>query len=207
MVVEKNDNFQSEEELELSELPEEIEEEYDESGNEITDWKNLALKNYGIAKRFKTKLEKMKQLEKEYEEFKKSKNESNNESKNEFNANSEKQEPNEPDYGRLAFLESKGISHVDDQKFVENEAKRLKLPLNEILALDYVQAKLKANKEQREAESGLPKDKGSSAGVVKDIDYWLNKGETPDDLELAEKVIEARIKREQNKNKFSNELF
>ena len=43
-----------------------------------------------------------------------------------------KNQPNEPDYGRLAYLNSEGINHSDDQKFVQEEANRLQLPLTEV---------------------------------------------------------------------------
>jgi len=50
---------------------------------------------------------------------------------------------NEPDYAKLAFLEGKGIQHPDDQKLVQDEATRLKLPLTDILGMEYIKSKLK----------------------------------------------------------------
>ena len=115
---------------------------------------------------------------------------------------------NEPDYAKLAFLETKGVNHPDDQKIVQDEANRLKLPLTDILGMAHIKSKLDTNKVQREAQAGMPKGKGSSGtGSQQDVDYWLAKGETPDDQELAEKVIEARIKKEVSSNKFSDVLF
>jgi hypothetical protein len=119
-----------------------------------------------------------------------------------------KSQPIEPDYAKLAYLETKGIIHPDDQKLVQDEAMRLKLPLTDVLAFDHIKSKLTANKDQREAQEGMPKGKGSASGKTQnDVDYWLAKGETPDDLELAGKVIEARIKKETTGNRFSDELY
>ena len=115
---------------------------------------------------------------------------------------------NEPDYAKLAFLETKGVNHPDDQKIVQDEASRLKLPLTDILGMAHIQSQLETNKTQREAQAGMIKGKGSAGGSgQQDVDYWLAKGETPDDQELAEKVIAAKIKKEQSGNKFSDTLF
>ncbi len=115
---------------------------------------------------------------------------------------------NEPDYAKIAYLNSSGYTHPDDQKLVQDEAIRLKLPLTDILGMDHIKSKLTVNKDQREAQAGMPKGRGSSAGKTQqDVEYWLQKGETPDDQELAEKVIAARIKKESQGNKFSDELY
>ncbi len=119
-----------------------------------------------------------------------------------------KVESNEPDYARLAFLEQRGITHPDDQKIVQDEATRLKLPLTDILAMKHIKTQLDTNKDQRDAVAGMPKGRGKGGGQTQaDVDYWLAKGETPDDQDLAEKVIEARIKKETSGNKFSDELY
>lgn len=115
---------------------------------------------------------------------------------------------NEPDYARLAFLEQRKISHPDDQKLVFEEAERLKMPLTDILGMEHIKSKLKDASDQRAAIEGAPKGGGRHGGNTKnDVDYWLAKGETPDDQELAEKVIDARIKKEKSKQMFSDELF
>ncbi len=115
---------------------------------------------------------------------------------------------NEPDYARLAFLEQRGLSHPDDQKLVQDEAARLKLPLTDVLNMGHIKSQLETNKDQRESLAGMPKGRGNATGKnQQDVDYWLQKGETPDDLELAEKVIDARIKKEQSGNKFSDIMF
>jgi hypothetical protein len=116
---------------------------------------------------------------------------------------------NEPDYAKLAFLKSEGVTHPDDQKIVQEEANRLKLPLTDVLQMEHIKGKLKDSKDQREAQDGIPKGKGKSGGSnQQDVDYWLAKGETPtNDLELAEKVINARMRKEESKGMFSDELW
>ncbi len=129
------------------------------------------------------------------------------ESKEEPEAKEEINQPNEPDYGRLAFLQSKGIDHPDDIKTVQDEADRLKLPLTDVLGMKHIQANLQESKETREAQSGMPKGSKRSGGTTQhDVEYHIAKGTTPDSQELAEKVVEARMKKE-SQNKFSDSLY
>ena len=121
---------------------------------------------------------------------------------------------NEPDYAKLAFLETKGIAHPDDQKLVQDEAARLKLPLTDILGMEHIKSKLESAKDQREALAGAPKGRGMASGKTQgDVDYWIDQKnpdgtyKTPDDLELGAKVIEARIKKEKQSHIFADELY
>jgi len=100
----------------------------------------------------------------------------------------QEEKSNEPDYAKLAFLEGKGVDYPDDQKIVQDEAKRLNLPLTDILNMEHIKSKLKDAKDQREASEGMPKGKGKSGGGSKhDVEYHVSKGTTPDDLETAKK--------------------
>jgi len=121
---------------------------------------------------------------------------------------------NEPDYAKIAYLNSTGISHPDDQKLVQDEAARLKLPLTDVLQMEHIKAKLEANKDDREAKAGMPKGRGQAGGKTQgDVDYWIDQKnpdgtfKTPEDPELAEKVIDARMKKEKSGKMFSDELF
>lgn len=121
---------------------------------------------------------------------------------------------NEPDYARLAYLKAEGITHPDDQKAIQDEAARLKLPLTDVLQMEHMQIKLKNAKDQREAEAGMPDGSGQSSGGPKNtVEHWINKKnpdgtyQTPDDQELAEKVIDARLKQETVGKMFSEDLF
>jgi len=110
--------------------------------------------------------------------------------------------PDEPDYAKLAFLNSQKVTHPDDQKIIMDEAQRLKLPLTDVLGMEHMKTKLKESLDEREAKSGTPKGKGSRGSTVHDVDYHLAKGTTPDDVDEAEKVIDARMKKDE-----SNQMF
>jgi hypothetical protein len=182
-----------------------IVETFDDDGNDITDYKAIALerqelakKNFGIAKRFQTKLEKAKSAVQEPV----------------TETKTETKEPNEPDYARMAYLDGKGITNPDDQKWVQDEANRLKLPLTNILQMEYAKAKLQSNKEQQEAMDGMPKGRGKGGGQTQnEVDYWVDRVkpdgtyETPEDHDLAIKVINARIAKESKKSQFSDTLY
>jgi hypothetical protein len=182
-----------------------IVETFDDDGNDITDYKAIALerqelakKNFGIAKRFQTKLEKAKSAVQEPV----------------TETKTETKEPNEPDYSKMALLEGRGFTHPDDQKWIMDEATRLKLPLTDILQMEHAKAKLQSSKEQREAMDGMPKGRGKGGGQTQnEVDYWVDRVkpdgtyETPEDHDLAIKVINARIAKESKKSQFSDTLY
>lgn len=115
---------------------------------------------------------------------------------------------NEPDYAKLAWLNSNKVTHPEDQKIIMDEAERLKLPLTDVLNMEHMKNKLKDANDQREALDGSPKGRGKSGGTSQqDVEYHLAKGTTPDDLELAEKVINARMSKETSASKFSETLY
>ena len=173
----------------------------EELESEDVDWKAKAQELKGIAKRRATQLGKAKAKLTEYANQPPEPKEAKPQDKPVLQSN-------EPDYARLAYLETKSINHPDDQKIVQDEAVRLKLPLTDILAMEHIKSRLEANKDARNAQAGMPKGKGRSGGVTQnDVEYWLAKGETPQgDQELAEKVIDARMGKEKQ-NKFSDELY
>jgi len=124
---------------------------------------------------------------------------------------------NEPDYldklNKLV-LKTEGITNPDAQKFVLDEAKRLNLPVEEILSMEYAKSKVQSIKDQSEAMDGMPKGSGSGSGKNSgDVDYWKDRTEadgtfdTPEDLEMAEKVITARVTKAEQANKFSDTLY
>jgi hypothetical protein len=124
------------------------------------------------------------------------------------------EESNEPDYSKIAYLNSIGFTHPDDQKNILEEATRLKLPLTDIVNMGHMKTKLTDAKDQREAQAGMPKGRGRGGGQTRnDIDYWIDRKkpdgtfDTPEDHELAIKVINARIKKEGQVNQFSDTLY
>lgn len=119
------------------------------------------------------------------------------------------QTSNEPDYSKLAYLEAKQINYPDDQKIVMDEANRLKLPLTDVLQMDHIKSRLAQNNDARIAQDGMPKGSGRKGGASKSsVDYYLaHPDETPDDLELHNKVIDAKLKKETNDSMFSSVPF
>lgn len=186
--------IQNDQEVEETlDLPEATEEgEVDE-----TDWKAEAIKlqQKAIRQREKTKELKAKLAEAEAKP----------------KESSEKEKTNEPDYASKIdklTLKGEGITEADDQKLVLDEAKRLQLPVEEILTMEYMKSKLKIAKDTREANAGMPKGRGkASSSNQNDIDVHLAKGTTPTDLAEAEKVINARMAKEKSASKFSDDIF
>lgn len=153
-------------------------------------------KEYGTNQ--KTRAEKAekraKELETELSQMKKQTSE---------NTERETQKTNEPDYAKEAFLEQRGLTNPDDKKIVYDEAKRLNLPLTDVLGMEHIKARIKSNQNQREAELGMPDTNGKPSSSTKNsVDYWVDKKNsdgsyaTPTDPELANKVIDARMKNE-----------
>jgi hypothetical protein len=116
---------------------------------------------------------------------------------------------NEPDYAKLAFLNSTGVNHPDDQRVVMEEAARLKLSLNDVLNMEHIKGKLATQNDARLAEAGMPTSSGRKGGAGRGtVEYYLaHPNEVPPDLDLHNQVIDARMKQETDANKFSPEMF
>jgi len=175
----ENEEVKEVEEVEEVETPE----------TDATDWKAEAIK---LREKARAQRETTKELKSKIAEFEKAK---------------PQEKSSEPDYAKLAYLKSENVTHPDDQKIVQDEAARLKLSLTDVLQMDHIKTKLQSNLEARTAQEGMPAGKGRSGGAANDVEYHLAKGTTPDDQELAEKVINARMARESKKNSFSDTLF
>jgi len=125
---------------------------------------------------------------------------------------SKKEASNEPDYKERLnklTLKTEGITHQDDQKLILDEAKRLDLDVEEVVGMEYIKSKLTANKNKRDAGDAMPDGKGKSGGDFKgEVEYWVDKKnddgtyQTPEDPELAGKVIDARVNKEKNQAQF-----
>ena len=165
---------------EIAEAPEVLEGEED-----TTDYKALALKNAGIAKRYKTKFEKAKLAQKVDKGVEKA-------------LEIEKKEKKEFDYGELAFLEAKGVSE-EDQDFILKEVQQTGKGLKDVLNFKYVQEELKSRKDERIVKNALPTSKRSSGAAKDDVDYWIQKGEMPsraENPELYRKIRKEKERRE-----------
>lgn len=115
--------------------------------------------------------------------------------------------PKEFDYGQKAFLIAKGIESEDAESFLFKEVSETGKTLSQVLSFGYVQEKLTALKEQQNAEGAIPKagERGGQ-GNRTSVDYWIQKGELPpeDQMELRRKVVNEKLKRSQNKERFGS---
>lgn len=187
-VIEKDD----EKEVEVDDIVETK----DDEGNDTTDWKALALerqesakKNQGIAKRYKTKLDKLK----EAPEKKLDKKDPPSKSENK----------DELDYGQKAFLIANGIKGSKEADFVQEELKKAGGELDELLENEYFKDRLKEFREINKTSEATPK--GTRSGKPTDsIDYWMTKPMEEVPKELRAKVVNAKLKKDANKENFYN---
>lgn len=156
-----------------------IVEQKDESGNDTTDWKALALHNQGIAKRLKTKLSKSKETPKTEEK-------PETEKKPEGNTLLEK-----------AFLRSAGITDKEEVELAQQTAKKWGMEIDDLVDDDDFNEKLekfRTKKANLLATSGVKGDKtGSSAKETPE--YWVAKGTPPTAKDIPDRKARVKIHR------------
>jgi len=183
---------------------EEIEETKDEFENDTTDWKALALKNQGIAKRYQTKIQKRLEAEKlATKEAEKAKAEE---------AKAKEKQPQDKkdfDYAEKSYLLSNGIKK-EEIPFVWEEYQKLTdkdKNLDKLLDSKYFMNELNEKRELKETEEAVPRGTKRTAGSARDsVEYWNTRGELPpwNQPELRRKVLNARIKKEESASKFTD---
>ena len=171
----------------------------DEDGNDITDWKAiaeerhaLALRNQGMAKRYKTKLEKSKG--------------SSSESEKPPVAESK---PGELDKGDRALLVAYGIKGADEFALAKSWISRTGDEIDSMVDDDIFQAKLTKLREAKASTEAIPKGNKRGSGTVKgDVDYWVAKGEmppnTPENQQLRRDVVAAKLKASSSASNFAD---
>jgi len=164
-----------------------------EDGEEdSTDYKAEALKFQGIAKRYKTKLEKSKKVE--------VKSEAKSETKEEL-----KPKSNELDYGQKAYLASQGYKSPKEMEMAHTIMKETGKTLDQVLESKYFKAEVEEMREldkSQKASDATGKSKRSASSPSNEVEYWIAKGELPTDRELRKKVIDARRKKDSRGNPF-----
>jgi hypothetical protein len=177
----------------------EIVEESDEEGNDNTDWKSIALAQNEAAKRFSGL------AKRNYSDLKKLKEDPRLTA--ETSSSQPKEEKKGFDYAEKAFLKASGIQN-NEYEFVWEAVEKTGKSLEEILENKYFQAELKERREDNSSKEAIPKGSKnrSSVAPIDTVDYWLAKGELPpkENKELRREVINAKIKQENTKNKFSD---
>jgi hypothetical protein len=175
---ELNDNQEVDETLELPEV--------NEGDEDTTDWKELALKQQGINKRLKTKLDKIK--EPKLPEKPEAKNSS------------------ELGYGELAYLAAKNIEFDEQIEFIESVMKKTGDTLKVVLKDDFVLNKLKTLEDAKKVKEATPSNSKRSNSTPRDeVDYWLARGEMPpaDKPELRRKYVNAKTTQIKDTDKFT----
>jgi len=115
----------------------------------------------------------------------------------------------ELDYGQKAYLFATGIKGSEETKLVQDFMANTGKSLEEVVDSKFFQAELKELRESKASEDAVPKGtRRSTTGSRDSVDYWLAKGElpenTPENQELRRKVVNARIDKETNKSKFAS---
>ena len=176
-----------------------FEETQDDTGNDTTNWKEIALaqseaakKFYGVAKRNFKDLERLKQTPKVIE----------------------KPDPEKPvtkegfDYGELAYLTSKNVPEEDHDWLLEGLGTTGK-ELKDLLKSEWVQKELKERQTARMADSAVPTGtKRSQGGTFTEdtVEYWVAADKQPPEskpLAFRKKVLEARQKKVTDESKFA----
>jgi len=164
------------------------------------DWKALALKNQGIAKRYETKLQKKQEAEelaaKEAEK-----------AKTEEKQPQDKTEKTEFDLAEKSYLLANGIKKEQIPLFWE-EQQKTKMSIDELMASPYFQEKLESAKSADATPSGT---KRGGASARNEVDYWVEKvrrGEgyppnTSENFKLRGEVAERLAETDKNTNKFT----
>jgi hypothetical protein len=166
---------------------------------DVAYWKELALKQQGINKRFKTKDEKrdkeIEELKKELVEFKKPK---------EFTPE-KPEKSNELDYGQKAYLKAYGISGPDEIALAKSFMERTGDPLETIVEDEIFTGKLKGLRDAKVAKEAIPLSKRTATGSKDNIDVWMDKPFEEVPPELKQEVLNRRLITEKEGGKFTDQ--
>ncbi|MDD5013907.1 MAG: hypothetical protein PHW73_02250 [Atribacterota bacterium] len=171
----------------------EIEEVQDVEGNDITDWKDLAIKRDGTAKRYRTQQKKIKE---EFESYKKTHPDTPKEP-------DKPQDKKDFDLAEESYLLARGIKE-NEFDLVFSETSKSGKSIKEVLGSKWFQEELETKRSQSAIPSG---SKRSGGGLQDETSYWINKGafppNTPENKELRRKVANELAKRHSDNSKFS----
>jgi hypothetical protein len=190
-----NDNEEVEE---LEDLPE-----IKEGEDDTTDYKALAKKNHGIAKRNATKLSKLNERIKELE-----KGSNKEELGSDGKPKAAKEEKKEVlDKLDRAVLRFEKIIEPDEIALVETYIKETGKDIEAVLASKHFQAELQEMRDLAATDNAIPggtKRSGNSA--IDTVEYWLKADKLPpvDQVELRRKVVNAKIGKEKSQSHFSD---
>jgi hypothetical protein len=172
----------------IDEVIDEDVEDITEETPDDTDWKALAQKNAGIAKRLQTKLKKA------------------NEPKEEPKAKKDEAAPKADglDETQLDYLDLKGFTEAEDIKIIEQVVRKTGITVREALQDEYVIAKLEALKEKRDVRGATPSGTKRSSPTGDTLSQAIAKyerdGTLPEDFKMRSDVVNALVDKK-NSNK------
>lgn len=110
-----------------------------------------------------------------------------------------KSNTDELDYGMKAYLKSEGIDS-SEFGFVESQMQESGLPLEQLLSNGYFKSQLQEFRDKKSVAQATPgTSRGTQASPKNEVEYWLGRGEmppnTPENVELRRKVVNARYER------------
>ena len=161
---------------EIPEIPEIGEDEED-----TTDYKALAQKLQGMSKRFQTKLKKLAENPP---------------------AKPVEKKPDGLDYGQKAYLGVLGYKDEAEDNKVQEIMKATGKTLEQVLESKYFKSEIDEMREQKKTAEAIPTNKRSASSAKNEVDYWIAKGELPDDVALRRKVVAARREKDSKANPF-----
>ena len=109
------------------------------------------------------------------------------------------------DFGLIekAYLVANGVKGNDEMKLVKEIMSNTGKSLDAVLESKYFTAELNEMREMRKSQDAIPSNSKRSSQSGKDtVDYWLAKGELPEDRELRSKVVKAKWKSSSSVNPF-----
>ena len=171
-------------------IVDDITEAQDDEGNDTTDWKALALKNQGIAKRLQTKAEKAKldaKVEKKVEKV---------------------LEGKELDRLDKAILRVEKITSPEEIALVEAMMKESGKDVEGVLASKFFQSELASLREAQATKEATPTGSKRSGQSPRDeVDYWIAKGELPpqDQQKLRMDVVARKREVAKSTKQFSDD--
>jgi hypothetical protein len=179
-----------EEDIVLEDLPK-----IEEGQEDKTDYKALAIKNHGIAQRYKTKLDKQKE----------SKGSEGGEGEGGNKGGKGGEGTGVLDKLDRAVLRVEKITAPDEIKLVESYMKETGKDIEAVLASKYFQAELKEMRDLAATEDATPTGEKRSGVLTRDtVEYWIAAGKLPEDPVLRQKVVNAKIAKEKNVSQFSS---
>lgn len=112
-------------------------------------------------------------------------------------------------YGEKAFLVANGIKGTEETALVKKIMDSTGNSMETVLESKYFQAELKELRDAKAAADATPGKSGRQGNSASNtVEYWMAKGElppnTPENRELRQKVVNARLAAERAKSEFTD---